>query len=261
METYPFHTSKRIVVIVGHYGSGKTEFSLQYALHLASQGTTTAVVDLDIANPYFRSRQQQDHLQAQGVQTYSNVYHYDITAELPAIAATIRAPLEDKEVHTVVDAGGDDSGARVLIQFQKYFTPDDSDILCVINANRPETRTPENALAHIRRIEAELGRSVSALVSNTHMLRETTSEDVMRGISLCHTLSRQSGIPLRYTLCTAELISEVTHLMAASKETSEHVLSLFPFKELQMRETWLDAHSYRSTYRFTDLTQSSLSSK
>lgn len=239
---------KRITVVTGHYGSGKTEFTLQYASMLAARGIPTAVVDLDIANPYFRSRERQSLLESRGIAVYSNVYNLDITADLPAITAAIRSPLENREVHTVVDAGGDDSGARVLIQFRKYFTPQDSELLCVVNANRPETRSVDGALSHIRRIEAEVELPVSGLVSNTHMLCETDPDDIVKGRLLCLELSRLLGIPLIYTLCPQLLFAEVKRRLAAEAhtESASSAKDLFsgrflPFDELLMRERWLDA--------------------
>lgn len=243
---------KRITIITGHYGSGKTEFALQYALSLAEQGEKTAVVDLDIANPYFRSRQRQAFLEDRGISVYSTVYDFDITAEMPAITASIRTPLENPAVHTVIDAGGDDSGARVLIQFQKYFTRKDSETLCVVNANRPETSSFEGALSHIKRIETELSSPISGLISNTHLLRETTAKDIEKGAQLCRKLSGYLGIPLRFTLCSEELIPEVKRLWASTDGSGEVLRSLFPFPSLQMRDSWLDApvgHSGKSIFR------------
>lgn len=240
-------SEKRITVITGHYGSGKTEFALQYVSALAESGEKTALVDLDIANPYFRSRERQAYMEERGVAVYSNTYNLDITADLPAVAASIRAPLEDPLIRTIVDAGGDDSGARVLIQFGKYFSGPESEILCVVNANRPETSTFEGALSHIRRIESELGLSVSGLICNTHMLRETSADDIINGITLSLALGDSLGIPLRFTLCPWELISEVTGRLTAAaagnnnRELQEGVSSLFPFRRLLMRESWLDA--------------------
>lgn len=161
----PALNDKRIRVIVGHYGSGKTEFSVNYALQLAAQGQKTALADIDIANPYFRSRERQRLLESEGVKVYSNTFGYDITADLPAITAKIKAPLEDASCQTVVDAGGDDSGARILIQFGKYLKGTDCDLLCVVNGNRPETSSVEGALGHISRIENETNLKVTGLIN------------------------------------------------------------------------------------------------
>lgn len=225
---------KRIRVVVGHYGSGKTEFAVNYALKLAMQGKKTALVDLDIANPYFRSRERQTLLEESGVLTFTNTFGYDITADLPAITARIRTPLEDKNCNTVVDVGGDNSGAKVLVQFGKYFTVKNSDIFCVVNGNRPETNSIAGALEHIEKIETVTELKVTGLVNNTHLIKETTVEDILRGYELAVNLSMILGIPLKYNCCASELLEDLT------KRTAEFDgFTIFPM-ELYMRESWLD---------------------
>lgn len=225
---------KRIRVIVGHYGSGKTEFSVNYALKLAEKGQKTALADLDIANPYFRSRERQQLLESKGIKVYSNTFGYDITADLPAITAAIKAPLEDSSCQTVVDAGGDDSGARILIQFDKYLSGSDCDLFCVINANRPETNSVEGALLHIGRIERETNLKITGLVNNTHLLMETKTEDILKGYELCQELSEKLDVPVRYHCCTKEIWDE---LKAGSKQIQDTEVFLM---KLYMRNSWLD---------------------
>lgn len=225
---------KRIRVIVGHYGSGKTEFSVNYALNLAMQGKKCAIVDLDIANPYFRSRERKELLEEKGVNVYSNIFGYNITADLPAISAGIKAPLENIHCDTVVDAGGDDSGARILIQFEKYFIPQNCDIFCVINGNRPETKTLEGACRHISRIEKETGLKTTGLINNTHLLSETKVNDILKGYHLCLELSEKLEIPLKYNCCTSALMDELKE-----KTNTLSGFTVFPIR-LYMRERWLD---------------------
>lgn len=235
-------------MIVGHYGSGKTEFSVNYAFQLAEQGRKTALVDLDIANPYFRSREVQSKLQEKGIRVYSNTFGYDITADLPAIAAGIKAPLEDSVCGTVVDAGGDDLGARILIQFDKYWRGGECDLFCVVNANRPETSTLDGAMNHIFRIERETNLKVTGLINNTHLLAETTAEDILKGWRFCRDLSDRLGTPLKYNCCVEKLIPEVENRVLELetripeieiKSESLHDFRLFPMK-LYMRNSWLD---------------------
>ena len=104
---------KRIRIITGHYGSGKSELSVNMVTELKKQYDKVAIVDLDIANPYFRSRERQDMMEDMGIEVFHNSFGYDITQDLPALSAAIKKPLENKDYHTIVDAGGDDSGARV----------------------------------------------------------------------------------------------------------------------------------------------------
>ena len=125
--------SRRIIAVTGHYGSGKTEYAVSLALLLAAEKALPwkrlAVVDLDIANPYFRSRERGELLEKAGVKVYGSAYHTEITAELPALDAAIRAPLEDEDCCVIVDLGGNDAGAKVIHQFRKYFERGENELL------------------------------------------------------------------------------------------------------------------------------------
>lgn len=226
---------KHITIITGHYGSGKTEFSVNLALWLSARGYPTALADLDIANVYFRSRERQDFLENHGIEVHSNAYHTDITADLPALSASIRKPLENSETYSVIDMGGDDSGARILKQFSKYFTKENTRILCVINANRPETETVEGALHHIERIEKETGFAIDGLVNNTHLLRETRPEDVEKGARLCDAISKIKDIPVVYHTCT----ESICDVLKNQNEPGIDSATIFPIT-LYMRPTWID---------------------
>ncbi|MBQ3122950.1 MAG: ATP-binding protein [Firmicutes bacterium] len=228
---------KRITLIVGHYGSGKTEFSVNLAIDLRKKYKKVAILDLDIANPYFRSRERKRVLEANGVDVHFNSYGHDITEDLPAISATIKAPLENRSYMTVADVGGNDSGARILNQFEKYFKGNDCDMFCVINANRPETSTVESAKRHIRMIEEETGLRVTGLINNTHLLRETEASDILDGYRLCKTLSQILDVPLVWNVCVKELVLE---LGEEKDRRGLDDLIIYPI-ELYMRPEWLDA--------------------
>lgn len=224
----------RTVVILGHYGSGKTEFSVNYAMNLKKDGYKTALLDLDIANPYFRSRERQKQLGDMGIPIYFNEYEYDIAEDLPAITAKIRKPLEDPECNTIVDVGGNDSGARIMNQFRKYFEKSDTEIYLLVNANRFETDTIEGAEFHLQQIEQEIKLKVNGIINNTHMLTETTTDDIIKGYKLCSQLSQRRGIPLVCSTCVKELTEELEERTKGFED-----FNVFPI-ELRMRPTWLD---------------------
>ncbi|MCL1809405.1 MAG: ATP-binding protein [Clostridiales bacterium] len=232
---------KRITIITGHYGSGKTEFAINYVMAVKKKHESAALIDLDIANPYFRSREKQGMLENEGIAVYSNVFGYDITADLPAITAELRAPLEDESMHAVIDAGGDDSGARVLNQFRKYFG-DGSTMLFVVNANRPETGTVEGAARHMVSIMDETGVDIGGIVNNTHMLKETSSKDVLKGYELCKGLSERFGIPILYSCCRKDLCEGLEKEASASG----YDLGIFPLS-IFMRDAWMDNNILRRT--------------
>lgn len=228
---------KRITAIAGHYGSGKTEFSVNLALDLKKEKDKVAILDMDIANPYFRSRERQKMMEAEGINVIFNTYGFDITEDLPAITAALRGPLENEEFTAVVDVGGNDSGARVLKQFEKYFRRDDCELLCVLNANRPETDTVEGMLEHLHSIEIETGLKFHGVINNTHLLRETTADDIVKGYKLCRQVSDKLGIPIVWNTCHEDLLDDLKQLIA--DENIEGLENIYPIK-LYMRPSWLD---------------------
>ena len=231
-----FAKMKRILIIAGHYGSGKTEFAVNLAVYAKKKDafgySKVALVDLDVVNPYFRSRDRVDMLKGFGVDVYGSFYGGNVTAEIPELSALVRAPLEDQNTFTIVDAGGNESGARVMRQFTKYFTPSESSLLIVINNARPETQTVSGALSHMKAIEAALGISAEGLISNTHLLRETSYDDVLHGYLFSLEVAKISAIPI-ICCCYPENFVKRSDLESVVKER------LFPLK-LYMRDSWLD---------------------
>ena len=139
----------RVTIVTGHYGTGKTEFSVNLSLSLAAAGERVCMADLDIVNPYFRSREQKALLEAAGVQfiASSNACHH---ADVPSLPAEVLTILEDRRLRGVLDIGGDPVGARVLARFAPKIRQEDYQLLYVINANRPEVRTTESAIEYLR---------------------------------------------------------------------------------------------------------------
>ena len=227
-----FEQAGRKIVVVGHYGSGKTEFAVSLAMLLAAGATgRLALIDLDIANPYFRSRERRDMLEKAGIRVYGSVYKTEITAELPALGADVRAPLEDPGCRAVIDAGGNDSGAIVLVQFKKYLLDDETTVLAVVNANRPETRDIDGAVGHIAAIEEAVGLEVGGIVNNSHLLRETTADTIIKGHDLCARVCEATGKKF-WCDCYPVGIVEPEELSCLSAD-------LMPMG-LHMRPTWMD---------------------
>jgi energy-coupling factor transporter ATP-binding protein EcfA2 len=242
----------RKTIVTGHYGSGKTEFAVSLAMLLASQNEETrssdiksqknrpsvinppndvAIVDLDIVNPYFRSQERREMLESNGIAVYGSMYRTEITAELPALSAKIRIPLENDSYRVIIDAGGNDAGALVLNQFTKYFRDDKTSVLTVVNANRPETNYIDGILKHISAIEKITKLTISGLVNNTHMLRETTAADIIHGNTLCLEICELTGKKLICNCYPQGVVdpNDLTGLL-------ENLMPL----GLYMRPTWLD---------------------
>ncbi|WDV48209.1 ATP-binding protein [Clostridiaceae bacterium M8S5] len=202
------HQDKRIRIITGHYGSGKTEFSVNYALGLAKVSKKLALADLDIVNPYFRSREKTELLENNGIRVISSSLK-GINTDVPALSAAINAPLEDKEYDVILDVGGDPVGARVLGRYNKFFVDNEYDMFLVVNANRPETQTVEGVLEYIKSIENASRLKITGLINNTHLLKSTTVEDVLRGQKLVQEVSKITNLDIRYTSVIESLVSKL----------------------------------------------------
>ena len=216
----------RLTVVTGHYGTGKTEFSVNLALALAEEGERVSLADLDIVNPYFRSRECRPLLEAAGIRLISTSQAC-ADADVPALPAELHAVLEDRTVRGVLDIGGDPSGARVLRRYRPRILKEDYQLLYIVNAARPEVRTAERSVECLRAIEAVAGLGCSGLVNNTHLCGETTPEDIRRGAALTEAVSRGTGLPI---LChTAE-----ARLLPALSDLKEPV---FPIS-IRMKKPW-----------------------
>ncbi len=238
---------KRISIVTGHFGSGKTEFAVNYALDLTkhmnkeienSRYKKVALVDLDIANPYFRSREKQALLESKGIAVLSNTFGYDINLDLPAISARINGPLQDQSCRVIMDVGGDQSGARVLTQFKNQFINEEYDLFCLINANRNETASIEGATYHISAIENEVGLKITGLINNAHLLKETKIEDIIKGVKLCHELSLKFSIPVKYHCCIEKFEIPLKRYLSQNKNVN--FLEKVFVMDIIMRSSWLD---------------------
>lgn len=218
---------KRVRIITGHYGSGKTEFAVNYTLSLAKSGYKTAIVDLDIVNPYFRSREMEPMFMEKGVRVISSTVK-GLAGDLPALSPEIYAALQDKSYETVIDMGGDKAGATALGRFYDHIDKNECDMFFVLNANRPLTNTKENAIRYLKAIELGSRQKVTALVNNTHLCSDTRVEDILKGQELCVEVSRELGLPIKYV---------VTHVDLMDKLPKNIQGEIFPIK-IYMKKPW-----------------------
>lgn len=219
---------KRVRFIIGHYGSGKTEFSVNYAMKLNKLGKKVALADLDVVNPYFRTRDKKEYLEGKGIKVISSVSNTR-AVDVPSVSAEVQVPLEDKSYDGIIDVGGDPAGARTLGRYIDFFENNEYDMFMVVNANRPETKTADQALGYLRQIEATSRAKVTGIVNNTHLLKATTVEDVLRGQKLAEELARKANIPVKY----------ISTLESVAKELPEGLEGeIFPMT-LYMREDWM----------------------
>ena len=220
---------KRIRLFIGHYGSGKSAVSINYVTTLRKQVEgEVALADLDVVNVYFRTREKKDLMKELGITPIDSSIE-TTTLDVPAVSAEIMRPLHDKSVNYVIDVGGDNVGGRVVGRFAKQFEQDDYDMFYVVNANREKTQTAKEVLGYIDAIEASSKLKVTGLVNNTHMLRETTVEDILKGQEVAREVSKIRNIPIKYVCCLESLVDKLPTDLEGD---------ILPIK-LYLREDWM----------------------
>ena len=208
---------KRLTLFAGHYGSGKTNIAVNYALHLAKEGKPVCIADLDIVNPYFRTADSAKELENAGVELISPQFA-NTNVDLPALPAEAYRLVEDKSVYGIMDIGGDDRGAYALGRYVPFMKEEnDYRMAFVANCYRPLTRTPEEALEVMREIEAACGLAFTCIVNNSNLGTETTAQTVTDSLEFIEKLCEISGLPLwlhtaRYDVAQGLTISNVLPL-------------------------------------------------
>lgn len=194
---------KRISIICGGYGAGKTEVAVNYAIHLARKGLEPGIVDLDVVNPYFRSREARAIMESAGVEVILPPEEF-LQADLPVISPRIKGFLRSGEKPGILDVGGDDVGARVLASFGDTLSSTDYNLLLVVNTKRPFFDTVEGCM----RVSAEISRSsglqTGGLIANTHLIDETTDEIILEGLDVAKKAGDRMGIPVVFVSILAE---------------------------------------------------------
>ena len=201
--------NKRIRIITGHYGSGKSEFSVNYALKLRGEiEGRLAISDLDVVNVYFRSRGMKDLLEEKGIHVIASSVDAP-TLDIPALSAEIQTPLLNKDYNNIIDLGGDKVGATVIARYRDMIDDEDYDMFFVVNANREKTQTAEEVMGYIDEIEAASKLKVTGLINNTHMLKATTIEDLEKGQEVCREVSKARNIPIKFVSCMESLVDQI----------------------------------------------------
>lgn len=214
---------KQITVISGHYGSGKSEI----AVNLAIQKKADIIIDLDIVNPYFRTREAEEVLKTHNIEVVSSPLEKGKHADLPYLSARMYAPFYNESLKAIYDLGGDGVGAKVFRQFEDFDTTA-IDHFVVINIFRELTSSKPKIVAMINQIEANSGIKVTGLINNTNLLRETTFEDVLKGQEIIREVSRELKLKIVYTTLLDQIKIDVNLLEG-------EVIPLI----LYLRKTWL----------------------
>lgn len=199
---------KRITLFCGHYGSGKTNIAVNYALKLKAKGLDVALADLDIVNPYFRSKDSTAELEKAGVKVIALPFA-NSSVDLPALPSQAYSLVQNRSVYAVLDIGGDDRGAYALGRFVPYILEEnDYEMVYVVNFFRPLTQTVDQAIEVMGEIESACGLKFSAVINNSNLGAESTAETVRSTSEKAEELCRRTGLPLFATTAEAGIAED-----------------------------------------------------
>lgn len=200
---------KRITLFAGHYGSGKTNIAVNYALHLRSLGKDVVIADLDIVNPYFRTRDSLEDFEKAGIRLVSSEFA-STNVDLPALPQEVYSILDNPTEYAIMDIGGDDRGAYALGRYADAIKAENNyEMIFVFNKYRPLTPKAEDALEIMAEIENACHMKFTAIANNSNLGALTTAEDVMASAEEAERLSQLSGLPVVMTAVTDDLVNNL----------------------------------------------------
>lgn len=190
---------KKITVITGHYGSGKTNISVNLAVNLAEQGNKVCIVDLDIVNPYFRTADFEKLFEEKNIELVKPMYA-NTNLDIPAISFDLER-IAAENGFLIIDVGGDDSGAVALGRYAEALEnySDNLDMFCVVNQYRYMTRSSDEALELLYEIEAASRMKHTGIINNSNLGMETTPENIADSVGFAEEISEKSGLPIAFT--------------------------------------------------------------
>lgn len=200
---------KKLTIITGHYGSGKTNVSVNLALEAAKQGKKCTVVDLDIVNPYFRTADFEALFAEHGITLKAPLYA-NSNLDIPALNISVKSILDESDC-VIIDVGGDDEGAKALGRYAKVINEcDDREMLYVINKCRYLTKEPEEALGLMHEIEEAGGIKCTGIINNTNLGSETDESIILGSLDYAREVADSAGLPIALTTGKKEFLGKVT---------------------------------------------------
>ena len=217
---------KRITLFAGHYGSGKTNIAVNFALELKKMGKNVEIADLDIVNPYYRTKDSEEELNKAGIRVISSEFA-NSNVDFPAMPGEAYSIIDNKDTYAVCDVGGDDRGAYALGRFRQGIMAEDYEMYLVINKYRPLTSDVESLKEIKEEIEAAAGIPITAIVNNSNLGRETTAEAVLGSLDYAKEACEKLNLPIKLTAVCEPLYNEL-------KDEIENLMPLV----LQQRNFW-----------------------
>ena len=204
---------KRVRIIAGHYGSGKTTFALNYALQLSElDNKNISVSDLDVVNPYFRLREHRSLFDTKNIRLLGSLIK-ETASDLPAVSSDILTSIYDKTVNAIIDLGGDEAGSRAFATFKEHIDKNETDLFIVVNTNREATQNIDDIIFYMESIERTIEVKATAIISNSHLMNYTTASDIINGFNISEQVAKIKNIDTRYVLIDQPMTKYIDEIL------------------------------------------------
>lgn len=217
-----------LIIIIGHYGSGKSEFSVNLALQKA-RDHNVCLADLDIVNPYFRSREAREILNNHNIEVISDTYSSTKGLDMPYLSPAVQGRIAKRDKFLIMDCGGDPNGIKVLRQFSDLISDAPYEMWMIVNVFRPETHNPSDILAMYRALQASSGLKITGFINNSNLLRQTSVADMLQANQIMQEVVEETNVKVVYTSGFPELLNKLPNDILGEK---------FPL-QIILREKWL----------------------
>ena len=199
---------KRLNIITGHYGSGKTEFAINYALRLKEAFGSATICDMDIVNPYFRTHDASEFLMQSGIKVIAPEYA-GTNLDLPSLPSDIFSVFADRSAAAVLDVGGDEDGAIALGQYYPHIKQEDYDMFMVVNTKRPDTSDAESIISLAREIQAVSRCNITAIVNNANLSYLSCKDDFIGSFEVLDEVSQKLSVPVKYIAGSPDILAQL----------------------------------------------------
>ncbi len=199
---------KKLTIVTGHYGSGKTEFSINYALKLKEKFGKATICDMDIVNPYFRTNDAKEFLTKNGIKVIAPDYA-GTNLDLPTLPSDIISVFADKDAPALFDVGGDEDGAIALGRYFPYIKDTDYEMFLVVNTKRPDTQSAEDIVSLAREIEISSRLKITALVNNPNLSYLSGPDDFKGSFEILNEVSKIMNVPVKYVSGREDILEKI----------------------------------------------------
>lgn len=209
--------NEKVRIFIGHFGSGKSEVSVNYAMDLKKENSDVILLDFDIVNPFFRSADAEKYLNEQGIRTILPMFA-NTNVDTPVLTGEVMAAFDDENAISVFDVGGDDLGAKAVGAFKEKIAEVGYELFFVCNIFRPMTDTIEKISSMFEEVCETAGLEATGLVNNTNLLEETTGEIIYEGHQMLSEFSKQIGVPIKMTVGKDAALQEFKKILREKGE-------------------------------------------